>query len=166
MIYLCHLLVFILPGGCCQRRGLLFTTWQLHLKRDDSPCKNSASKQIRPEPLKRSGYAQDPFSLHVSQMMRQQAQICITSVPLCLLSGGSLRHLKKQGLNAITPRYCICCCFYNLTLELCIKISLIDYLRHCPQWGSLSLCETVPPPSLRLLTPPKSTGNRTLLYIK
>ena len=67
MIYLCHLLVFILPGGCCQHQGLLFTMWQLHLKREDSPCKNSASKQIRPEPLKRSGGVQDPFPLHVNQ---------------------------------------------------------------------------------------------------
>lgn len=49
-------------------RGLLpasgapfFTMWQLHLKRKDSLCKNSASKQIRPEPLKRSGWLRTHF---------------------------------------------------------------------------------------------------------
>lgn len=156
MIYLCHLLVFILPGGCCQHRGLLFTMWQLHLKRKDSPCKNSASKQIRPEPLKRSGCVQDPFSLHVKQMMQQHAEICITSV-LMPLSGNPMYEPKNRVRIQI---YCIMhllSLFIYSTLKLNM-IFLIDYLycfffcRVCiypsSLWKSSTLLVYIPLPLL------------------
>ena len=95
MIYLCHLLVFILPEGCCQHQGPLFTLWQLHLKRKDSPSKNSASKQIRPTPLRGRGCNQDPCSVHVSPVMQGYAWTCIYSVHIWLHCG--LHHLSGSS---------------------------------------------------------------------
>lgn len=62
--------------------------------------KHSASKQIRPEPLKRSGCVQDPFSLHVNQMMQRHAQTRITSV-LVPSSANSMYEPKNRVLTVV-----------------------------------------------------------------
>lgn len=148
MIYLCHLLVFILPGGCCQRRGLLFFFYNVTAPSPEKRLpvqekkrgKNSASKQIRPEPLKRSGCVQDPFSLRVNQMMRRHAQICITSVLVPFCAQGPCASLKIGAAYKNTPIVFFCCLLHRLDPEIMRDASFlsffIDYLLFC----SLHFC--------------------------
>lgn len=93
--------------------------------------KNSASKQIRPEPLKRSGCVQDPFSLRVNQMMRRRAQICITSVLVPFCARGPCARPKNRGCIQKYPHHVFC--FFvvsckDLTPKLCVMLLSSPFL--------------------------------------